>query len=174
MVDTRNVSASFELGRDAGTVGRWVRLIVGVLGLGFITWDVLKDSPPASLYVYMLVSVVAITGIYTLAYYFFGEKYLSRLNPWLNTLLLLGPTALVLPLGLGPDSFQAGLFTYVSASLVANFVMSYGGCEVVAIPSLILGHRYTVYCPWNALDAVERAAVGRNRESERGRRAMIE
>ncbi|MGH3621800.1 MAG: DUF6410 domain-containing protein [Sciscionella sp.] len=34
--------------------------------------------------------------------------------------------------------------------------MAYGGCEVVAIPSLVSGRRPTVYCPFNAVDAAER------------------
>ena len=36
------------------------------------------------------------------------------------------------------------------------FIMSYGGCEVIAIPSLIFGQRYVVYCPWNAVDLVDK------------------
>jgi hypothetical protein len=37
--------------------------------------------------------------------------------------------------------------------------MSYGGCEVVAIPSLIFRTRYTLYCPYNAVDVVENALL---------------
>src|SRR5712692_4391945 len=33
---------------------------------------------------------------------------------------------------------------------------SYGGCEVVAFPSLLFRRHYTVYCPLNAIDLVER------------------
>jgi hypothetical protein len=44
--------------------------------------------------------------------------------------------------------------------LIFNFAMSYGGCEVMAIPSLIFGRRYIIYCPWNVVDAVDKVVQG--------------
>ncbi|MFQ5921764.1 MAG: DUF6410 domain-containing protein [Anaerolineales bacterium] len=33
---------------------------------------------------------------------------------------------------------------------------SYGGCEVMALPSLIFRRRYFVYCPWNVVDLADK------------------
>ena len=46
---------------------------------------------------------------------------------------------------------------YFSTSLLFSAFAGYGGCEVVAIPSLIFRRWYTVYCPLNAIDVVERS-----------------
>ena len=67
----------------------------------------------------------------------------------------------VFVLDLGPDAFQVGLWLYVAASLIANFFASYGGCEIVGFPSLLLGRKYTVYCPMNAVDVVDKAIAER-------------
>jgi uncharacterized protein DUF6410 len=34
--------------------------------------------------------------------------------------------------------------------------MAYGDCEVVALPGLLFRRHYTVYCPLNVIDLVER------------------
>jgi hypothetical protein len=43
--------------------------------------------------------------------------------------------------------------------------MRYGGCEVVAVPSLLFGKRYVVYCPYNVIDVVEKAVLDRRKGS---------
>ncbi len=111
---------------------------------------------------YFIVIFVA----YLAAHYYLGERLLARSNPWVGTILLVGPPALILVLGIGPNGFQLGLALYIAISLLFNFAMSYGGCEVITIPSLILGRRYVVYCPWNAVDFLDKVVVDRrNRES---------
>jgi Family of unknown function (DUF6410) len=57
---------------------------------------------------------------------------------------------------LGPAPFRIALALYIIISLIFNFAMSYGGCEDMAIPSLIFGRRSVVYCPWNVVDAVDK------------------
>ena len=110
---------------------------------------------------------VAVTGVYLVAYYLLGDGFFARTNAWINTLILVGPPVVVFILDLGPDAFQVGLWLYVAVSLIANFMMSYGGCEVVGIPSLILRRKYTVYCPLNAVDAVEKAVTERKARTNR-------
>ena len=39
--------------------------------------------------------------------------------------------------------------------------MSYGGCEVMAIPSLIFRRRYVVYCRYNVVDVVDKVVADR-------------
>jgi hypothetical protein len=167
MTEARESGATFVLGRDVGSVGRWLRLIVGVCLLGSILWDVIADAPPLGFYGATAMYFVVVTGVYFVAYYLLGEGFFARANAWINTLILVGPPVVVFVLDLGPDAFQVGLWFYVAVSLLVTFVMSYGGCEVVGIPSLILGRKYPVYCPLNAVDAVEKAVAERKARTER-------
>ena len=57
-------------------------------------------------------------------------------------------------LGVLPPATQVAMGLYISASLMLTFFMRYGGCEVVVLPSVLLNRRYTMYCPYNAVDAV--------------------
>jgi hypothetical protein len=167
MTEVRKSSATFVLGRDVGLFGRWLRLIGGVLLLGGILWDEVADPPPLGFYGATALYFVVVTGIYLVGYYLLSEGVFARANAWINTLILVGPPVMVFVLDLGPDAFQVGLWLYVGVSLIANFVMSYGGCEVVALPSLILRRKYTVYCPMNAVDVVEKAVVERKARTNR-------
>jgi hypothetical protein len=167
MTEAHKSSARFVLGRDAGLFGRWARLVVGVLLLGGILWDVISDAPPSGFYGATAMYFVAVTGVYLVAYYLLGDGFFARTNAWTNAVILVGPPVVVFILDLGPDAFQVGLWLYVAVSLIANFVMSYGGCEVVGIPSLILRRKYTVYCPLNAVDVVEKAVTERKARTNR-------
>jgi hypothetical protein len=60
-----------------------------------------------------------------------------------------------------PVALRVGMVAYFSASLLLNAAKNYGGCEVLALPSLLLGRWYTVYCPLNVIDAVERRVAGK-------------
>jgi len=90
-------------------------------------------------------------------FYAIGELVLSKMNPWTGTLVFLGTPTLLYVLGVLPPATQVAMGLYISASLMLTFFMRYGGCEVVALPSALLKRRYTMYCPYNAVDAVERA-----------------
>ena len=48
------------------------------------------------------------------------------------------------------------MLLYLSVALIVEGLTSYGGCEVVALPNLLFRRHYTVYCPLNAIDLVER------------------
>jgi hypothetical protein len=48
---------------------------------------------------------------------------------------------------------------YVAASAILAAAMSYGGCEVVALPALLFKRRHVVYCPYNIIDVMEDAVV---------------
>jgi hypothetical protein len=64
---------------------------------------------------------------------------------------------------LGPPTFQIGINAYVGISLIVASFMRYGGCEVVAVASLLFGKRYVVYCPYNVIDVVEKAVLDRRK-----------
>ena len=81
MIEARESSAAFVLGRDAGLFGGWLRLIAGVLLFGGIVWDVMADAPPLSFYGATALYFVAVTGVYLVAYYLLGEGFLPGRTP---------------------------------------------------------------------------------------------
>ncbi len=149
-------NSNFVLGHDLRVVGRWSRLILGVLG---VLWAVARAFE---------VGVLAETGLYVLvigaaymaAHWLLGERVLGRMNPWIGTVLLVGPAMVIPGLAMLPVGLRLGMIVYFSASLLLNAVKNYGGCEVLALPSLLFRRWYTVYCPLNAIDAVERRVAG--------------
>ncbi len=154
----------FTIGYDVGFVGRWFRLIVGLYFSVLATVVPLIQEPVSAaealsflgtLGLYLLL----ILGVYVAAFYILAERVLARANPWVGTLILLGPLVLITAFQWGPQAFRVALGAYYSIASIFNFAMSYGGCEVVAIPSLIFRRRYTLYCPYNAVDAVESALM---------------
>jgi hypothetical protein len=152
--------ANFEIGRDVGTFGRWFRLIVGLYFTLLILLDPLViNAVPSAQALSFLGNVglyfLLIMAVYLLAFYLLGERLLARVNPWVGTIVFLGPLVLLTALEAGPIEFRVAIGLYYSMASILNFAMSYGGCEVVAIPSLVFRRRYTVYCPYNAVDAVE-------------------
>jgi hypothetical protein len=157
-------NTNFILGLDAGLFGRWMRLIFGVTVPLYVLAQALwgKDLTSA-FYLETFLWFVVIFVAYLAAHYYLGERLFARVNPWISTAVLVGPVILLgffLPV---PPEFQIGLALYIIISLIFNFVMCYGGCEVMAIPSLIFHRHYVVYCPWNAADVVDK--VIRNRKT---------
>lgn len=152
------------IGLEVGTLGRWFRLIIGLYLSALVTVIPLAEEPiraPQTLAFLGSVGLytTGILALYTLAFYLLGERILAHTDPWFGTLIFLGPVVLLGGLGLGPAPFQVAIGLYYSVSSIFNFAMSYGGCEVVAIPSLIFRKRHTLYCPYNAVDVVEKAIL---------------
>ena len=147
----------FTLGRDAGLFGRWVRLIFGsAIPLYILVRELWGKSTPPAFYPEIFLWFVVVLAVYLAAHYFLGEQLFARANPWISTLILVGPVILEGVFPLGPAPFRVALALYIIVSLIFNFVMSYGGCEVMAIPSLVFHRRYVVYCPWNVVDVVDK------------------
>lgn len=157
----------FTLGRDAGLVGRWVRLVFGAAIPFYILvrdlWG--KSLPPAFIpEIFLWFVVVLVT--YLAAHYYLGKRLFAKVNPWVSTLILVGPVIVAGIFPLGPAPFRVALALYIIISLVFNFILSYGGCEVMAIPTLVFGRRYVVYCPWNAVDVVDKVIGERQSVTE--------
>ncbi len=170
MSEEHKPGSAFTLGLDAGLFGRWARLVLGALvPLIVIVRQLVTQPPSLGFYGATALYFIAALVLYLAAHYFLGERLFARVNPWITTLILVGPPVVVLVLGLGPEAFQLGTALYIAVSLIFNFAMGYGGCEVAAIPSLILGRRYVIYCPWNAVDVVDKAVAERKGRSERER-----
>lgn len=152
----------FVIGQGIGPIGRWLRLFLGLYFLIFLVLNPLYLHPiPASALPGFALAVggylILVTAAYFIVFWLIRKPILSTLNPWAGTAIFLGiPTILAL-LGIFPPPLQMAFGFYVGCSLILIFIMRYGGCEVVALPSLVLKRRFTVYCPYNAIDAVERA-----------------
>ena len=150
----------FVIGYHIGPFGRWARLIFAIYYLVFFVVNplVLNSQPVGDFLPFageIALWVLALATIYFVGFYFLGELLLSKMNPWTGTLFFLGLPTLIGLLGWMPHPMQVAFGIYVPLSLILIFFMKYGGCEVIALPSLILGQRYTMYCPYNAIDAVE-------------------
>ena len=145
-------SSAFVIGCDVGVVGRWLRLLLGLVSASAIAWDLVVLGRSS------VVPVVAVALFFTLALgvYMAAYRLLARTTPWIRTMLLIGPLVAVLALDLGPTTLRHGLVLYIAVSLIVTFFLRYGGCEIVAIPTFIFGNRYPVYCPVNVVDVVER------------------
>lgn len=146
----------FAIGHDVRGVGKWARVLLGVAGVGLA----LLGTSRTGLYAQAAVYFVAIASAYFAGYLLLGPRVLARMNPWVGTVLLVGPAVVVPALDVLPVSLRMAMIAYFSASMVLNALMNYGGCEVLAVPSLIFRRWYTVYCPLNVIDAVENAIVG--------------
>ncbi len=161
MTETVGTENSYgELGRDVGVVGRWFRLAVGGTLSGYVFYHMAHSSSANEVLELTLYFVATLTA-YMAAQYFLGERLLAKVNAWLRTVILLGPLAVIFALQLGPQVFHHALVLYFGLSLIVSFFIRYGGCEVMSIPSLIFGTRYTVYCPLNVVDVVEKATKDR-------------
>ena len=90
--------SKFVLGLNAGFLGRWSRLTLGralplitiirALVLGKASFEFLST---AALY------FIAIFAVYLATHYFLGERLLARVNPWVGTIILVGPPSIALP-----------------------------------------------------------------------------
>lgn len=146
----------FTIGYDLGTVGAWVRIVIGVIAsLALLVIDI-SDADTRFL-VETALWFVGVLAAYTLVYVSLSRRILGRLNPWISTVIFYGPV-LVLPYVESlPSTFRFALALYVTVSIAVVVFIRYGGCEVVGIPSLLVRRRHVVYCPWNTVDLVDKA-----------------
>ncbi len=142
-----------------GPIGRSLRLLVGV-GVMIVALPVYFRAGSA----YNLRSlgiVLALTAFYTLMHVAVS-RYAPRLNRWLGAVLAVTPVFLVWYLGqgggplLGSGEGGTGAITYIGVSLLIDFIRADSGCEVMAIPGLILGNRTHLPCiALSPFDAIE-------------------
>ena len=163
------------VGLDVGPFGRWIRLGWGVLILAPLVIEAVRDlsSSGTSIAFYSRSSLyfLGILAGYLVVYRSLGEKVFAKINPWLNTLILVGPAFVVSWWSIAispwvglllPSGLSLGMLFYVGVSFILQWKIKYGGCEVVALPIMILRRRYITYCvPLVALDAAEKAIKDR-------------
>jgi len=175
------------LGLDVGVFGRWSRLLWGVAILLPVVVGAIRDlqDSGSSLSFYGLAGIyfLGIAAVYVSVYVAFGERFFARANPWVNTVVFVGPTFVVAwwEILFGPltgldltTALPLAMTAYIGISFILQWKIRYGGCEVVALPILFSKRRYTTYClPLVAVDAVEKVVVERLRASV-GKQEAIE
>ena len=182
MTEHASRSRFSTLGLDVGVVGRWSRLVWGLLILIPIVTAVTRPGaaleivPGAPIrlgsggfYLQGAVYLVGITAAYVLVYWALGERFFATANPWINTAILVGPAFTVAwwPIIFAPttgieipEALALAMGVYVGISFILQWPIRYGGCEVVSIPIILLRRRYVTYCvPLVALDAVEKKLI---------------
>lgn len=167
----RRAGPRFTIRYDLGTVGAWVRILIGVVAsLALLAIDV-----PSVDFVFLAETAAWIIGIlaaYTGVYVLLAPRVLPRLNAWVSTVIFYGPV-LVLPyIDALPSTFRIGLSSYVILSIVVVVFIRYGGCEVVGIPSLVVRRRHVIYCPWNTIDLIDKAILDSRWSSQLQGRAV--
>ncbi len=144
------------IGRNTTTLGRWVRLLGGLLLVLFAGLSMISITDRADARG-VLVSFVVILIVYELAYLALEKPLLARMNPWLNALVLVAPALVILLVPVFPTALRVGMVLYLGVTSILNAVIRYGGCEVLALPTLIHKRQYDVYCPTNVIDLAEQA-----------------
>jgi|SRR5207247_8000904 len=139
----------FAVGREVGGCGRCTRLVLGLLGLVYIGTSVARLGPSAALISQIAGSLLLTAVLYIVLFWALGERVS---HPWLRTVIFWLPAAFILL----PWGWGLGVLLYWSVACLLAALTAYGGCEIVAFPSLLFRRRYVVYCPLNAIDLVER------------------
>jgi len=130
-------------------VGRSLRVIFGaVLAVGF------SAGNPEIVFAETAALVVSLAGViifYILYTILLADRVLAKVNPWLGALIMDWPLIVVWGVIFGhvpgiPPPLILAVLLYFGLSLVLSGVAKYGGCEVLAIPDIILGKRYNVAC----------------------------
>jgi len=139
----------FAVGQEVGRCGRCARLVSGLLGLVFIGTSVAQIGLSAALIGHIAGGLFLTAVLYIVLFWQLCERVPHL---WLRTVIFWLPaTFIFLPWGWG-----FGVLLYWSVACLLAALMASGDCEVVAFPSLLLRRHYTVYCPLNAIDLVER------------------
>jgi hypothetical protein len=150
---------SFTIGRQVGVCGRWTRFVLGLLGLVYIGTQVVHLGLSAVPIESLAGGFLATTVLYLVLFWLLGERVS---HPWLRTVIFWLPAVFILL----PEGWGLGVLLYWSVACLLTALLSYGGCEVVALPSLLFGRYSTVYCPLNAIDLVERRYTRPGNEAE--------
>ena len=107
--------------------------------------------------------VVGLAALYVLIHWLVSS-YLRKLNRWLGAFLAILPVLLVFVLGgtLG----QVGAASFLAISLLLAAIRADAGCEVMSIPSILLGrHTHLMCLLFSPLDWVEQRIVAALRPS---------
>jgi hypothetical protein len=143
------------IGRDVGPAGRWIRVVAGLLALSTGVAGLVSGDTTNTQIAYTAGFFVLLAGYFLILHRVLGERLFARANPWFGTVIVIGSVG-VFTAPFMPAALHDAAGLYIGATLVLAAAISYGGCEVAALPTLLTGRRYVLYCPINAVDAAER------------------
>ncbi|MCX2923049.1 DUF6410 domain-containing protein [Streptomyces sp. NEAU-W12] len=155
---TPGVRRAPVLGRDAGPVGRAVRVAAGGAALTHLLTTKAPDHGGGALLAAAATAVAlaaGYTGLLLLLRPLLTRGARHGLAGWPGGALLLLPM-LLYPIGVLPDAPALGVALYVELSVLTAGITGYGGIELAAPPALLLGRRPVLYGPFNAVDLAER------------------
>jgi hypothetical protein len=142
-----------------GPIGRSLRLLIGVCVMIVALPVYFKAG-----WAYNLRSlgiVVALAVFYTVMH-IVVSRYAPNFNRCLGAVLAVAPVFLVWLLGqgggplFGQGEGGTGAITYIGVSLLIDFIRADSGCEVMAIPGLLLRNRTHLACiALSPVDALE-------------------
>ncbi len=166
-----------QVGWDVGIVGRWFRLVMGILFAGLVVFDLVGAFHTHSLRTNVLTGLffVGFVLFYFAAFLMVIERVKGK-SPWIPTVIFVFPAmyflinGMIVPLELSfgyligmpyvNHPITLAMLMYVGISLVVQFLTKYGGCEVIAIQNLFYRKRCLSYCvPLLPLDMAEKAIV---------------
>ena len=157
-----SATGSFEALPRAMPVSRILRFLLGA-AMVWSTPPILEAGWNAAGRVALV--FLGLTGLYAFLHYVVG-RYFGGLNRWLGALLAVGPVLGVAVLG---DAFTVSAILYIGISLLIIALQGDPGCEVMAIPRLIMGRRTHLACLlFSPLDWVEERIFGLFRSPPNG------
>lgn len=150
----------FEQPRQAPPVGRALRILLGLVLMGYVVPVYFKV--PAQVAAGSLLLVLGLIGVYILIHIFVSRRIVP-LGPGFGAVVangLLVASYIVgasrLPI-LGLGKAQLAAVTFLSISLVVAGVRAASGCELMAIPDVLLGKHTELPCLiFSPLDRLER------------------
>jgi hypothetical protein len=145
----------FAVGQEVGSCGRCTRLLLGLLLLVSTGTSVAQNGPSATVIGQLAGGLLLTAVLYIVLFWVLGARVISHLHPWIRTGIFWAPLMFIPLLLLISWGWGFGVLLYLSVALIVGGLTSYGGCEMVALPSLLLRRHYTVYCPLNAIDLIE-------------------
>lgn len=148
---TKGVDSSED---RAPPIGRIFRLLVGggLLALAAQFWvGIQLPLGPAGIALGLILSYIGVQ--------FSIARFFPEIHRWVGALLALLPAGIVYMVG--GELGQIGVLTFLGLSMVVAGIRGYPGCEVLAIPSLLLGRRSNLACIlFTPTDWVERRLIG--------------
>jgi hypothetical protein len=121
---------------EAGIIGRTLRLMLGLL-LGWITFTVLQmERRP---FHQRALAVLGGVTLFYLAAHFALQRYGAGLSRWKGSLLAVAP--FVLLFALGGSEVRVACVAYGGLSMLLQTLRADAGCEVLALPTALLGRR---------------------------------
>lgn len=150
------MSSRESAGVPAGIIGRTLRLMLGSL-FGWMAFTVMRAEEGA-----FNLRVLALFGGMT-AFYAVVYAVVRRLGPrvhrWYGAAFAVVPAVLVFAVG-GPIA-RVATSAYLALSLLVQTLRADGGCEVLALPALVLGGRtHLAGILFSPIDLVEKHLTG--------------